>query len=108
DYMGGGFGAKNGAAHSTYAAVALARKTRHPVRCILDRQGEQIDSGNRPATIQRVSLGATRDGTLTAIKVDAVIPLGIGGWQAGPAKIYHELYQCANVHTANTLVFVNA
>ena len=108
DYMGGGFGAKNGAAHSTYAAVALARKTRHPVRCILDREGEQIDSGNRPATIQRVSLGATRDGTLTAIKVDAVIPLGIGGWQAGPAKIYHELYQCANVYTAETFVFVNA
>jgi CO/xanthine dehydrogenase Mo-binding subunit len=107
EYMGGGFGAKNGAAHSTYAAVALARKTRRPVRCILDREGEQTDSGNRPATIQRVSLGATRDGALTAIKVDAVIPLGIGGWQAGPAKIYHELYRCANVHTAETFVFVN-
>ena len=107
EYMGGGFGAKNGAAHSTYAAVALARRTRRPVRCILDREGEQTDSGNRPATIQRVSLGARRDGVLTAIKVDAVIPLGIGGWQAGPAKIYHELYRCANVHTAETFVFVN-
>ena len=108
DYMGGGFGAKNGAAHSTYAAVALARKLARPVRCVLDREGEQVDSGNRPATIQHVTIGAKRDGTLTAIKVDAIIPLGIGSWQAGPAKIYHELYSCPNVHSTETFVYTNA
>ena len=108
DYMGGGFGAKNGAPHSTYAAVALARKLGRPVRCVLDREGEQTDSGNRPATIQHVTLGAKRDGTLTAIVLDATVPLGIGGWQAGPAKIYHELYRCANVRSAETFVFINA
>ena len=36
-YMGGGFGAKNGAPHSTYIAATLARKLGRPVRCILDR-----------------------------------------------------------------------
>ena len=108
DYMGGGFGAKNGAPHSTYAAVALARRLGLPVRCVLDREGEQVDSGNRPATIQHVTIGAKRDGTLTAIKVDAIIPLGIGGWQAGPAKIYHELYRCPNVHSTETFVYTNA
>ena len=65
--MGGGFGAKNGAPHATYIAAALAKKTGRPVRCILDREGEQTDAGNRPATIQRVTIGAKRDGTLTAI-----------------------------------------
>ncbi len=108
DYMGGGFGAKNGAQKCTYVAAALARKLGRPVRCVLDREGEQVDSGNRAATIQRVTLGATRDGTLTAMVLEATIALGIGGWQAGPAKIYHELYACPNVRTAETFVYTNA
>ncbi|HVZ77707.1 MAG TPA: xanthine dehydrogenase family protein molybdopterin-binding subunit, partial [Gemmatimonadaceae bacterium] len=108
DYMGGGFGAKNGASASTYIAVALARKLGRPVRCVLDRKGEQVDSGNRSATVQRVTIGARRDGRLVAILLDAIVPLGIGGWQAGPARIYHELYQCPNVHTSETFVYTNA
>jgi xanthine dehydrogenase YagR molybdenum-binding subunit len=108
DYMGGGFGAKNGAQKQTYIAAALARKLGRPVRCVLDREGEQVDSGNRSASTQRVTIGAKRDGTLTAIAVDATIPLGIGGWQAGAAKIYHELYTCPNVHSSETFVFINA
>jgi xanthine dehydrogenase YagR molybdenum-binding subunit len=108
DYMGGGFGAKNGAATATYIAVALSRKLGRPVRCMFDREGEQLDAGNRPATIQRVSLGARRDGTLTAIVLDATIPLGIGGWQSSPGAIYRELYTCANVRTSETFVFINA
>src|SRR5437763_1643489 len=72
-HMGVGFGAKNGASPATYTAAALARKLGRPVRCILDREGEQSYAGNRPATIQRVTLGAKSDGTLTAIKLDVVI-----------------------------------
>ncbi|MDB4877008.1 MAG: xanthine dehydrogenase family protein molybdopterin-binding subunit [Gemmatimonadetes bacterium] len=107
NYMGGGFGAKNGAPHSTYIAVALAKKLGRPVRCILDREGEQTDAGNRPATIQRVTLGAKRDGSLTAIKLEATVTLGIGGWLAGPARIYHEMYRCANVHSTEAFVYTN-
>jgi xanthine dehydrogenase YagR molybdenum-binding subunit len=107
EYMGGGFGAKNGAAASTYVAVALARKTGAPVRCVLDREGEQVDTGNRSATVQRVTIGAKRDGTLTAIAVDAEIAMGVGGWFAGPAKIYHELYACPNVRSTETFVYTH-
>jgi CO/xanthine dehydrogenase Mo-binding subunit len=106
-YMGGGFGAKNGAPHSTYIAAALAKKTGRPVRCILDREGEQTDAGNRMSTMQRVTLGAKRDGTLTAIDVNVVSALGIGGWLASPAKIYHELYRCANVRSNEIFAFTN-
>ncbi len=106
-YMGGGFGAKNGAPHSTYVAAALAKQTGRPVRCILDREGEQTDAGNRMATTQRVTLAAKRDGTLTAIDVHVTSALGVGGWLASPAKIYHELYQCENVRSSETFVFTN-
>jgi len=107
DYMGGGFGAKNGAAASTYVAAALARKTGLPVRCVLDREGEQVDTGNRSSTTQRVVLAAQRDGTLTAIAMDAEIVMGVGGWFAGPGKICHELYQCPNVRTSETFVYTH-
>jgi xanthine dehydrogenase YagR molybdenum-binding subunit len=107
NYMGGGFGAKNGASHATYAAVALSRKLGRPVRCVLDREGEQTDAGNRPSTIQRVTLGAKRDGMLTAIAMEADVPLGAGGWLGGPGPIYHELYTCANVRTTERFAWVN-
>ena len=107
DYMGGGFGAKNYAAAHTYAAVALARKLGRPVRCILDREGEQTDAGNRTATRQRVRIAADRHGSLVAITADIDIAYGYSGWFASPAKIFHELYQCPNVHTSETFVFLN-
>ena len=108
EYMGGGFGAKNGASAAAYLAVALARKTGRPVRCLWDRESEQLDAGNRPATVQRVRLGATRDGRLLAIVVDATVPLGFGGWLGGPGKIYHETYACEHVRTTETFVYTNA
>ena len=108
DHMGGGFGAKNAAGPHTYAAALLARRLQLPVRCVVDREGEQLDTGNRPASEQRVTLGARRDGRLTAIKCEAMIPLGIMGWEGGPAQIYHQLYACPNVHTTETFALVNA
>lgn len=107
EYMGGGFGSKNGASQCAYIAVALARKTGQPVRCVWDREGEQLDAGNRPGTTQRVQLGATRDGTLTAIVLDATVQMGVGGWFAGPGRIYHELYACPNVHTTERFVYTH-
>jgi xanthine dehydrogenase YagR molybdenum-binding subunit len=107
DYMGGGFGAKNGAGAHTYAAALFARRLGRAVRCVNDRKAEQSDSGNRPATTQRVTLGAKKDGTLTAIHLSADIPLGISGWEGGPGQFYHEMYACPNVRTEETFAFVN-
>ena len=107
DHMGGGFGAKNGASTNAYVAALLSRTAGRPVRCINDREAEQSDSGNRPATVQRVSLGARRDGTLVAITLDAEACLGVGGWEGGPARFFHELYACPNVHTREQFVLTH-
>ena len=107
EHMGGGFGAKNGAHASTYIAAALAIKTGAPVRCVYDREGEQVDAGNRSATTQRVTIGATRDGRLTAIQLEAEVAMGVGGWFAGPGKIYHEMYACPSVRTTETFVYTH-
>lgn len=105
--MGGGFGAKNYAGAHTYIAALFAKRLGCAVACVVDRVGEQIDTGNRPSSWQRVTLAATRDGRLTAIDLEATIPIGIGGWEGGPGEIYHELYACPNVRTHETFAFVN-
>ena len=107
DYMGGGFGAKNFAAANTYAAVALSKKLGRPVRCILDREGEQTDAGNRAAALHRVTLAARHDGTLVGIVAHVTVAYGYSGWYASPAKIFHELYRCPNVSTRETFVYLN-
>ena len=107
EHMGGGFGAKNHAGAYTFAAAILARRTGRAVRCVLDRAGEQVDTGHRaPATID-VTLGAKRDGRLTAIVVEALVDQGISGWEASTAKIFHELYACPNVRTSETFAYTN-
>ena len=106
-YMGGGFGAKNGAGAHTYVAALFARSTGRPVTCFNTRKAEQTDAGNRPATTQRVTIGAKKDGTLTLITVSADIPLGVSGWEGGPGQMYTELYACPNVRTEETFAYVN-
>jgi xanthine dehydrogenase YagR molybdenum-binding subunit len=105
--MGGGFGAKNHAGAHTYIAALFAKRLGRAVACSVDRAGEQMDTGNRPSSVQRITLGATKAGQLTAIDLRAEVPLGIGGWEGGPGEIYHELYACPNVRTHETFAFVN-
>jgi xanthine dehydrogenase YagR molybdenum-binding subunit len=99
DFMGGGFGAKNGPGDYTYIAIALAEKTGRPVRCALTRREENLATGNRNATIQRLRAGARTDGTLIALEgefVNAVGWKGFSGPTYGPMEM---LYACENVRT---------
>src|SRR5262245_8751037 len=97
--MGGGCGAKNGAGDYTYIAAELAKRTGRPVRCALTRREENLDSGNRNATIQKLRAGARADGTLTALEGEFIAALGWGGWHASTAGPMQMLYACDNVRT---------
>jgi xanthine dehydrogenase YagR molybdenum-binding subunit len=99
DYMGGGFGAKNGAGVHTLVAAELARRTGRPVRCALTRREENVDAGNRNATIQRLKVGATFDGKLVALGGEFVNAVGWSGWSAGTDGPMTMLYDCANLET---------
>jgi len=99
EFMGGGFGAKNGAGDHTFIAIELAKRTGRPVRCELNRREENLATGNRNATIQRLTAGARADGTLVALAGEFVNATGWSGWPAptdGPMKM---LYDCENVRT---------
>ncbi|HET7044759.1 MAG TPA: xanthine dehydrogenase family protein molybdopterin-binding subunit [Gaiellaceae bacterium] len=99
EYMGGGFGSKNGPGVFTFAAAELARRTGRPVRCALSRREEMLDAGNRNATIQRLRAGATFDGKLVALGGEFVNAVGASGWVAGTDGPMRMLYDCDNVET---------
>jgi xanthine dehydrogenase YagR molybdenum-binding subunit len=72
-YIGGGFGSK-GTAHANVVLAALAARAvpGRPVRFALTRQQMFSQAGYRTPTIQKMRLGAGRDGRLRAIGLDVV------------------------------------
>ncbi|MBC6611467.1 xanthine dehydrogenase family protein molybdopterin-binding subunit [Hymenobacter sp. BT507] len=70
-YMGGGFGSGLRPQYQLYLAVMAARELNRSVRVVLTRE-QMFSFGHRPATLQTVSLGATKDGLLQAIKHEAL------------------------------------
>ena len=99
EYMGGGFGAKNGAGDYSLIAAELARRTGRPVRCALTRREENLAAGNRNATIQRLTIGARSDGAIVGLGGKYVNAIGWGGWVAGTDGPMQMLYACENVAT---------
>ncbi|MFV0622453.1 aldehyde oxidoreductase molybdenum-binding subunit PaoC [Sphingomonas sp. ac-8] len=66
-YVGGGFGGKLFLRADALMAALGARAAGRPVKVALTRPMSVNNTTHRPATIQRVRLGAGRDGKLTAI-----------------------------------------
>jgi CO/xanthine dehydrogenase Mo-binding subunit len=98
-FMGGGFGSKNGPGDYTFVGAELARKTGRPVKAVLTRREENLDAGNRNATIQRLRIGARTDGSITVLDGEFVNSTGWDGWLASTGGPMRMLYACENVRT---------
>ena len=107
EFMGGGFGAKFGAGNYGLLATALSKKAGAPVRMMLDRREEHLAAGNRPSSEQHLRIGAKKDGTLTAIHLEAfgTAGVGTGAGSGGPAK---NMYPCPNTLIEESDVFIHA
>jgi xanthine dehydrogenase YagR molybdenum-binding subunit len=66
-YIGGGFGGKLFLRAEALLAALGARQARRPVKVTLQRALMFNNTTHRPATIQRIRIGATREGRITAI-----------------------------------------
>lgn len=66
-YIGGGFGGKLFVRSDVVLAALGARAAKRPVKVTLSRPMVANNTTHRPATLQRIRLGATAEGTLTAI-----------------------------------------
>jgi xanthine dehydrogenase YagR molybdenum-binding subunit len=70
-YMGGGFGAGLRPQYQVMLAVLGALALQRSVRLVLTRQ-QMYGLGYRPATIERLALGAREDGQLEAVTHEAI------------------------------------
>jgi xanthine dehydrogenase YagR molybdenum-binding subunit len=71
--IGGGFGSKGAPhSHNTLAVMAAQRTGGRPVKYAVTRQQMFHFVGYRTPTIQHIRLGATSDGTITALSHDVV------------------------------------
>jgi xanthine dehydrogenase YagR molybdenum-binding subunit len=95
-YVGGGFGAKLFLRTDAVMAALAARAARRPVKLALQRPLIMNNATHRPATIQRIRIGATPDGTITAIAHESGsgdLPQGQPETATGQTKL---LYAGAN------------
>ncbi|HET7876377.1 MAG TPA: xanthine dehydrogenase family protein molybdopterin-binding subunit, partial [Methylomirabilota bacterium] len=107
-FVGGAFGSSLRTwPHVTLAALG-ARVAKRPVKLMLSRREMYYSVGFRPHTVQRVALGASRDGRLAAIVHDA-------HQETSTYEEYSEalletsrfLYSCANVYTRHRIARMN-
>jgi CO/xanthine dehydrogenase Mo-binding subunit len=107
EYIGGGFGGKLGAGWEPIAAAELSRRTGQPVRLVNSRRAEQLTGGHRAWQRHAVRLGASRDGTLTAIEHETVAAMGIEARPLPFRMVPMTLYRCAAVTARSFPVKLN-
>jgi xanthine dehydrogenase YagR molybdenum-binding subunit len=104
-YMGGGFGSKFAPDAQGVICARLARLANAPVKLMLDRREEHLDTGNRPSAFAQVRAGVSSDGKLTAFDAQS---WGTGGAGEGANFPLPYLYQFPNRRRAHTDVYINA
>jgi xanthine dehydrogenase YagR molybdenum-binding subunit len=107
-FVGGAFGQALRAWPHTFIAAMAAKIVGRPVKVVLTRPQMFTIPGFRPAAIQKIALGATKEGKLTAIQHEAT-------GQTSTYEQYTEsilnptrfLYSCPNVRTRYRLAPMN-
>jgi CO/xanthine dehydrogenase Mo-binding subunit len=107
-YVGGGFGAGLQIwPHSILAALA-ARAVGRPVKLALTRPEMFTGVGHRPSTVQRIKMGATREGRLVAIDHEGTSTASLGSDPLYPLTMgTAAAYACPNVGARDKRVRLN-
>ncbi|MFN7963674.1 MAG: xanthine dehydrogenase family protein molybdopterin-binding subunit [Thermoanaerobaculia bacterium] len=108
-FVGGGFGCKAAVWHHTVLAALAARVVGRPVKLVLAREQMWSSVGHRPATIQKIWLGARKDGALQAIRHHTVNSTASLQEFAEPTghRSSNVAYRCPNVEIRHQLVRLN-
>jgi xanthine dehydrogenase YagR molybdenum-binding subunit len=106
-YIGGGFGSKLWVRSDAVLAALGARAAGRPVKVALTRPLIPNNTTHRPATIQRIRIGATRGGDITAIGHECWSGNLPGGKADGAVNPTRLLYAGANRMTATRLAVLD-
>ncbi len=102
-FVGGGFGGKLFVRADALLAALGARAANRPVKVALQRPLMMNNTTHRPATIQRVQIGASRDGKISAIAHESWSGDLPEGKPDGAVDQTRKLYAAANRMTATRL-----
>jgi xanthine dehydrogenase/oxidase len=111
--MGGGFGGKETRSVQLAGIVATAaNKTRHPVRCMLNRDEDIMTSGQRHPFLAKWKVGVNKDGKLQALDADVFCN---GGWSQDLSGAVVErslshidnVYHIPNIHVRGRVAKTN-
>jgi xanthine dehydrogenase YagR molybdenum-binding subunit len=104
-FLGGGFGCKGFVWPHTYLIAAVARLVRRPVKLVLTRAQQYTSTGHRPAAINRIRIGAARDGRLTALVHDGTTHCSSSDTVAfNVISSTQAVYACPNLRVETDLV----
>ena len=104
-FVGGGFGCKGTPWSHVVLAALAAKQVGRPVKLVLTRPQMFGMVGGRPQTRQRLALGATRQGKLTAIRHESVSTTSrYEDFLEPAAGVSRYQYACDNVESRHRLV----
>jgi xanthine dehydrogenase YagR molybdenum-binding subunit len=104
-YIGGGFGGKGQTYDDLTLAALAARALGRPVKVAFTRQQMMHGTVHRPATVQRVRLGAEKDGRLNAFSIMTWTHCNReGAFTEHASNFARPLYAAANRLTGHRLV----
>jgi xanthine dehydrogenase YagR molybdenum-binding subunit len=106
-YIGGGFGSKLWIRSDAIMAAAASRASGRPVRVTLTRPLMYNNTTHRPATIQRIRIGADKQGRITAIGHESWSGDLPGGGPETAVNQTRQLYAGKNRMTATRLAVLN-
>lgn len=106
-YVGGGFGAKLFVRSDAVLAALGARAAGRPVKVTLQRALVANNTTHRPATVQRIRIGASRDGKITAIGHESWSGDLPGGKPEGAVAQTRSLYAGAHRMTTTRLAVLD-
>lgn len=107
-YVGGGFGAGLRAWPHVILTAMAARMIKRPVKLVLTRPQMFTSIGHRPSGVQWLSVGATREGELTAVDHRSLSSLSMEETDFEPfASGSAFAYRCANVVTQDRQARLN-
>jgi xanthine dehydrogenase YagR molybdenum-binding subunit len=107
-HMGGGFGSKFGAGREGQIACQVAKALQRPVHLMLPRRHEFLMAGNRSGSRQAMRAGASSDGRIRALIVEADKLGGMGGGSLPtPPYIYDVETTFAEVRSVHTATDAN-
>jgi xanthine dehydrogenase YagR molybdenum-binding subunit len=108
EHIGGAFGMALRTWPYEIAAIMGAKKVKRPVKLVLHREQMFTNVGSRPVTIQKIGMGATKDGKLTGLTHEAIAQTSTyEEFTEATVNISRFMYACPNVTTRYKLTTLN-